>query len=197
MVGVRINLSVRALLGICVLLVGGCAQLNRTVGTRYVAPHQLFTLSADRAPFRAPFVIVAHGDNELRISDAAGNAFALRYFQLNQHPLALVPQFASVFTIAKLIYQNDLREHEPAEQHISYSEALYEDTVDTANIQGYFSVSFVETEDDLTRDSYYLATLVFQRGEYAFILQTQSPYYAKRMLQQQLLALADNLSAGI
>jgi len=188
-----------ALLG-CLLT--GCASAPKSYSSGfYDAPAQAYTLDMDSPAFREGVTLYEQcdsGGGTVNIWDGENRFFRIDYLKINKSPLAQVPPFATERTITDLVLAGYMDRVMPRAKGVARSEILLKDFVATKGGNALFSVLNMTVTDrvlpkGVSDTSYYYSFLIFQRGDFAYIVQNRSDTFQPDRLKDLLVAVAANM----
>jgi len=183
-------------------LLAGCASAPKTYNSGfYDAPAQAYTLDMDSPAFREGVRVTEQcdsGGGTLNIFDGENRFFRIDYLKINKSPLAQVPAFATERTITDLVLAGYVDRVLPRAKGVERSEILLKDFVTTRAGNALFTILNMSVTDavlpkGVSDTSYYYAILIFQRGDFAYIVQSRSDTYQPDRLKDLLVAVASNM----
>lgn len=183
-------------------MLGGCASTPKSYGSGfYDAPARAYTLDLDSPAFRDSVTLSEQcdaGGGTLNIWDVDSRFFRIDYLKINKSPLAQVPAFASERDIADLVLAGYVDRVFPQSKGINRSAMLVKSFITTKKGNALFSVMSLSLNDSVLPkgvldNSYYYAFLVFQKGDFAYIVQHRSDTYQPDRLKDLLVSVATNM----
>jgi hypothetical protein len=184
------------------LLLSGCASAPKSYSSGfYDAPALAYTLDMDSPAFREGVTLFEQCDNgggTLNIWDGENRFFRIDYLKINKSPLAQVPAFATERTITDLVLAGYIDRVLPKAKGVQRSEVLLKEFVTTRGGNALFSILNMTVSDavlpkGVSDTSYYYGFLIFQRGDFSYIIQHRSDTYQPDRLKDLLVSLAGNM----
>lgn len=184
------------------LILAGCSS---TPGPQdkglYHSPARAYSLALDSSAFRGAVTLTEQCDangGTLNIWDKTNRFFRIDYLKIGQHPMAVVPTFASERTITEQVLSNYLREVLPKAGTIQSSETLMREFVDTGRGDAMFGVVNIRMKDTglqagIANNNYYYGFLVFTRADLVYIIQHRVDTYQPDLLKKQMSALRQDM----
>jgi hypothetical protein len=180
------------------LLLAACASNPGRDSGFYDAPAKAYTLNLDSQAFRGKVRLSEQCDatgGTLNIWDSSSNFFRVDYLKINKSPLAQIPAFANERTITDIILAGYMTRVLPHAGKIDHSEVLFKDFVNTKRGNALLSIVDIRIKDQylpegVTANDYYYAFLIFQKGDFAYIVQNRSDSFQPDRLKNLLVALS-------
>lgn len=184
------------------LLLAGCASGPGPVRSGfYHSPARAYSLALDSGVFRGGVTVTEKCDangGTLNLWDETNRFFRVDYLKLNQHPVAVIPNFASERTIDEMVLNGYQREVLAKAPGISRYEVMLSEFVDTGRGDAMFSVVSLEMKpealpSDVSARNYFYGILVFTRGDFVYVLQHRFDAYQPDKLKNLLSALRQDM----
>lgn len=170
----------------------------------YYSPKAAYGVPLYLSPFRGT-VEVAERCNAAGGSatfwDEQGRFFRIDYLQIDEHPMAQAPRFASDQTLLNSVMNNYLREVLPTGKSIEDVDTAVREFVKNREPRSLLVIldmnvdtaRMTETREQNLRGTFYYGFLIFKQGEFVYVLQHYQPTLMKDKMSQMLSRLADNL----
>lgn len=181
------------------LLLAGCASTQKPLqsGT-YFAPAQAYTLELGLPVFRGGVTLSEQCNAEggtLNIWDNNKRFFRIDYLKVNSNPLAMVPAFANERTISDIVLAGYLRDVLPKAKGIKRSEVMFKDFVNTKRGEALMAVIGLEMDQaslpsGVSSTEYYYGFLIFQQGDFAYVVQHRADAYQPDRIKNMVEGLA-------
>lgn len=185
------------------LLLAGCSSTPKGHNSGfYTAPAQAYTLELDSTAFRGAVRLSEQCDAKggtLNIWDANNRFFRIDYLKINKSPLAMVPAFANERTMTDTILGNYLRNVLPKAQGVKRSAVMFKDFVNTKRGDAMLGIVSLNMDqkalpEGITDTNYYYGFLIFQKGDFAYVVQHRSDTYQPDRIKNILVNLATEMT---
>lgn len=185
------------------LVLGGCSSTpeGRTSGF-YNAPARAYTLGLESTSFRGGVRMSEQCDAKggtLNIWDSNNRFFRVDYLKINKSPLAMVPAFSNERIMTDVILSNYLREVLPRAKSVKQNAVMFKDFVNTKRgdaLLGIISLTMDEKAlpEGVTDTNYYYGFLIFQQGDFAYVVQHRTDTFQPDRMKSMLVNLATEMT---
>lgn len=197
--------AIAATLGSLLVLLGCRSPLQgMTEDHIYYSPKAAYALPLYLSPFRGQVTVserCSAAGGSTTFWDEQGRFFHIDYLQIDEHPMAQAPRFASDQTMLNAVMNNYLREVLPTGRSITDVDTIARDYLKDREPRALFVIlnmnidttRIADRKDPLIRGTYYYGFLLFKRDQYIYVLQHYQPALMKDKMLQVLSRMADNM----
>ncbi len=197
--------ALAAILGSLFALPGCQSPLQgMTADDIYYSPKAAYAVPLYLSPFRGRVTVnerCSAAGGSTTFWDEQGRFFRIDYLQIDEHPMAQAPRFASDQTVLNAVMNNYLREVLPTGKSITDVDTIARDYLKDREPRALFVIlnmnvdttRITDRKDPLIRGTYYYGFLLFKRGEYIYVIQHYQPALMKDKMLQVLSRMADNM----